>query len=560
MTPQLLFDIAPAVGVGPELPRWEKVHTNLCGKGTYTFAGWTVEHCGHPTANFPYMVYTPEGRAVLAPNGRAFQTLAAAKAEVERRGEALSETLFDLTPQPLKLSDAILAGARIRPQAFGSYFTGSTRSDACSCSIGAAYEVTFPDRTLAHDKVVIDFDRLAEHYPLLKGRGKALLPRVRRGSRHTRQPLQHHHPPQRRTQMAARARRRVRERVRAMSEHTHIQWTDATWNILAGCSKVSPGCKNCYAIPHAHRMAGNPNAKISEKYAGTTTEDGRNWTGRVNFAEHLLEWPLHKQKPLRIFVNAMSDLFHEDANPEDVRRIFAVMMVARRHTFQILTKRPERMAAFFRENSPNDCYVEQVTELRRANDFSLLTARLRSLDRFGELPGAWPLPNVWLGVSVENQQTADDRIPKLLETPAAVRWLSVEPLLGAVDLYRHLEIRMHDLNGPDETNIHWVVVGGESGKAARPMHPDWARSLRDQCVAAGVPFFFKQAGEWAPIDEPWKQDSPKPLTARERWMNIEGGHGFHGGAVWRMRRVGKNAAGCLLDGAEWNQYPEVARA
>jgi protein gp37 len=166
------------------------------------------------------------------------------------------------------------------------------------------------------------------------------------------------------------------------------------------------------------------------------------------------------------------------------------------------------------------------------------------------------LPNVWLGVSVEDQATADERIPSLLDTPAAVRFLSVEPMLGPI-LFRDVPgFNRSGSAGHEILNHLWVIVGGESGPGARPMHPDWARSIRDQCVTARVPFFFKQWGEWLPIDQPWKQDSPKNLGKNERWMNLAGGHGFHGENVWRMRRVGKKAAGRELDGRTWDEMPE----
>ncbi len=376
-----------------------------------------------------------------------------------------------------------------------------------------------------------------------------------------------------------------------MSDKSKIEWTEASWNVLAGCSKVSAGCKNCYAIPHAHRMAGNPNEKIAAKYEGTTTDDGKNWTGRINFAEHTLDQPLRWTRPRRIFVNSMSDLFHEDANEEDVRRIFAVMMCAPQHTFQILTKRPAQMLEFFKRNSPNDCYTEAVTELMLETETSRLISTLRSKDRFDSLASVWPLKNVWLGVSVENQQTADERIPLLLQTPAAVRWLSCEPLLGAVDLSKWLatpvvcasssitDATALALKGLAQAaarhagwcTLDWVVCGGESGNGARPSHPDWFRSLRDQCAAAGVPYFFKQHGAWLEVEA----DSPtcqvifhgigEQLPKAENYCFVA----TDGEVVRRreemcddvpyrwMKNVGKHAAGRLLDGREHNEFPEV---
>lgn len=176
------------------------------------------------------------------------------------------------------------------------------------------------------------------------------------------------------------------------------------------------------------------------------------------------------------------------------------------------------------------------------------------------------LPQVWIGTTVENQETANERIPHLQRVPARVRFLSCEPLVGPVTLPmgrvmtgfpKHITAQGHAVGA--QLSIHWVICGGESGPKARPMHPEWARSLRDQCKAAGVPYFFKQWGEWSPIDQPWEQDSPSPTANNERWLNLAGGHGFHGDAVWRMRRVGKAASGHLLDGEVIQQIPEGAK-
>ncbi len=165
----------------------------------------------------------------------------------------------------------------------------------------------------------------------------------------------------------------------------------------------------------------------------------------------------------------------------------------------------------------------------------------------GWLDGHAPA-NVWVGTTTEDQQRADERIPSLLEIPARVRFLSCEPLIGPIFL---------PAEALTEGGANWVIAGGESGHGARPMHPAWPRSLRDQAQAAGVAFHFKQWGEWAPFDQPWALDNVRPLAKDERWMNSAGGHGFHGDEVWRMRRAGKKAAGRLLDGREWNEFPEV---
>jgi protein gp37 len=267
---------------------------------------------------------------------------------------------------------------------------------------------------------------------------------------------------------------------------TSIEWTDASWNPIVGCTEVSPGCANCYAARlAATRLSGVP----AYKDLAILNNGKPRWLGNVAFLAERLEEPLHWRKPRRIFVCDMGDLFHESVQMEWLWQIWSVIAACPRHTFQILTKRADRMH-FYVKYFANELTKHCIGELNT------------------------PLPNVWLGVSVENQRFADERIPLLLQTPAAVRFLSCEPLLGKVDLYK--------LRHATRKNIlvDWVIAGGESGPHARPMHPDWARSLRDQCQAAGVPFFFKQWGEW-----------------------------------WSGMRLGKKKAGRLLDGREWNEFP-----
>jgi protein gp37 len=329
-----------------------------------------------------------------------------------------------------------------------------------------------------------------------------------------------------------------------MADHSAIEWTDATWNPLRGCSRVSAGCQHCYAERVAARFGGP-----GMPYEGLIHPGTGGWNGKVKLIPEILDQPLHWKKPRMIFVNSMSDLFHESVPFEWIDRIWGVMSMAPRHTFQILTKRPERML----EVLPN------------------LAARHRPPDGSN-----WPLPNVWLGVSVENQATADERIPLLLQCPAAVRWLSCEPLIGRVDLCEHMGMwwnqtmrcfegtgsRINASHFMGEQRIGWVVAGGESGPGARPMHPDWARSLRDQCASAGVPFFFKQWGEHSMAYDR-DRDDPDFRKCSEwdrkpgRWVNLAGGHGFHGDRVHYAHRVGKKAAGRQLDGVEHNAYPVV---
>lgn len=218
-----------------------------------------------------------------------------------------------------------------------------------------------------------------------------------------------------------------------MSDQSGIEWTDATWNPVTGCSKVSPGCKNCYAERLAARLRAMRNPRYLNGFAVTLHPDQ-------------LALPLSWRRPKRIFVNSMSDLFHEAVPAEYIRRVFDVMVKADWHTFQILTKRSHRLAALARD-----------------------------------LP--WP-GNVWQGVSVETQRYTS-RVTDLQTVPATVRFLSVEPLLGAIPKL--------PLAG-----IHWVIVGGESGGRRRPMAEAWALEIRDQCAHAQVPFFFKQWGGRTP--------------------------------------------------------------
>ena len=339
-----------------------------------------------------------------------------------------------------------------------------------------------------------------------------------------------------------------------MADHTHIEWTDATWNVVTGCSIVSPGCTNCYAM----KLAGT-RLKHHPSRAGLTVDSkaGPVWNGQVRFNAEWLTQPLRWTRPRRIFVAAHGDLFHEGVTDDQLDRIFAVMALCPRHTFQVLTKRPERM----RE------YLANPARARRIKDAAFDAASEREVSRALRAVHAgnpfWspgiPLPNVWLGVSVEDQARATERIGCLLVTPAAVRWLSAEPLLGPVDL-RRVRFSPSCNSGVDALKpaswpfqsplkgLDWVVAGGESGPGARPMHPAWARQLRDQCAAAGVPFLFKQWGDWAPEPVP-----PRSARGMHCWAYPPVGQG-PGGTVYL---VGKKTAGRLLDGQLHDAYPEV---
>jgi protein gp37 len=317
-----------------------------------------------------------------------------------------------------------------------------------------------------------------------------------------------------------------------VADKTHIEWTEATWNPLVGCTAVSPGCDHCYAARQASgRLSHTP------AYAGLAVAG--KFTGEVRLLEARLSQPLRWHRPRRIFVNSMSDLFHDSVPDRYIARVCAVMHQTPRHTYQVLTKRHARMRSLL--NAPRflELVQECIDEMHDDPDDQLMRE-------------AWPPRNVWLGVSVENQQWADIRIPALLDTPAAVRWISAEPLLGPVDLsawttWQDGSLRFSEPEA-DIAGLDWVVVGGESGPGARPMQPEWARSLRDQCVQADVPFLFKQWGEWVP---------PTHMTDATfmDWDCDNGTSAYDRDQPWR---VGKKRAGRLLDGRTWDEYPPDA--
>lgn len=336
---------------------------------------------------------------------------------------------------------------------------------------------------------------------------------------------------------------------------SNIEWTGKTLNFLAGCTRVSEGCRNCYAEKMAKRLA----AMGQKKYEGLLTDDGR-WNGKLNIDEKAFDVPGKTKKPTTFFVNSMSDLFHESVPDAWLDKIFDVLEDNPHHIYQILTKRPERMQAYLSKRW-----------------------KVAYLPQF-----------IWLGVSVENQQAADERIHHLLNTPAAVRFLSCEPLLGPVDL-NSVDRGSIGMNGfPDPVGafaewqekpmraklrdgIDWVIAGGESGPGARPMHPEWARSLRDQCQAAGTAFFFKQWGEWLPWLEFCENPAVKDVDPEQsrfdtmiwnpdtdEWDYHGGGWGDDPGASSYedpdqiVGRVGKRAAGRKIEGRTWDEMPEVA--
>ena len=307
-----------------------------------------------------------------------------------------------------------------------------------------------------------------------------------------------------------------------MGTTTEISWTDATWNPVTGCTRVSPGCDHCY-------IERTPPFRI----------EGRKFEGRgigsstgVQLHQERLTQPLKWRKPRRVFVCSLADLFHADVPDDYIAQVFAVMAANYEwdrptHVFQVLTKRPARMRALLSSSGFRSMvagHVARMTDEAHAD---------RVHDNV--LHHHWPLPNVWLGVTAENQEWAGKRVPHLLETPAAVRFVSVEPMLGPLKLcscypggmsYGTCDGPQEDCAAHGRNALDWVICGGESGPSARQMQPQWAMGLRDQCSGACIPFHFKQWGEWVPDD-----------------------------AV-AMTRVGKRKAGRELDGRTWDEYPE----
>jgi protein gp37 len=410
-----------------------------------------------------------------------------------------------------------------------------------------------------------------------------------------------------------------------VGDKSSIEWTDATWTPIrarvkadaaaiaeqkqwtsllpivqqmAGhvgphCERVSPGCERCYSETNNGRCLPNNGTGLPFDRRARELVD-------IFVDENILAQPLHWRSPKKVFVCSQTDLFGEWVLDGFIMRCLDVMARTPQNTYQILTKRPERMLDFFKRwaDLSGETFIPKLARgpeaTRKAHPSGrgqLFASMLESMGTppegcayptFDWIEGMirWPktFRNIWLGVSVEDQKRADERIPLLLQTPAAVRWISAEPLLDLVDLDRWVNIRWqcsgcheyfsdslpldkkcptcgrvgywsgsHIFNGnPGRkfrqrgSGLDWVVVGGESGSGARPMHPDWVRSLRDQCQAAGVPFLFKQWGEYIPVDS---------KTVNRGSIVVENEQHFE--------RVGKKAAGRMLDGREWNEYPEA---
>ena len=345
----------------------------------------------------------------------------------------------------------------------------------------------------------------------------------------------------------------ARSRKYAVGDRTGISWTrstgedgtarpGATWNPISGCSKLSPECKHCYAERDWHRLTHLP------AYHGRAFTD-------VALHEDRLDQPIRWNRPRLIFVCSMSDLFHEVVPDAFLDRIFAVMSVCPQHTFQILTKRAERMQRYLAAPGRREAIAKAAEGLEAKQPLDWVRADgCEAAERGGDpaedrkwLP-RWPLPNVWTGVTVGNQEAANERIPHLLNTPSVLRFLSCEPLIGPVDLRPWLMA------------LDWVICGGESGPKGRPMHPAWYADLRDQCKDARRPFFFKQHGEWIPGNTA-NNDQMNDPRVRGGWVPLAGGyHDGNDANAFRpgdahVLRVGRKQAGDRIDGRESKEMP-----
>lgn len=358
---------------------------------------------------------------------------------------------------------------------------------------------------------------------------------------------------------------------------TGAYW-DRVLNLAIGCDRVSSGCDYCFAPPAAWIRKSNPNEAVADAFAGVVrrTHRGTDWTGRVNMLADRLGIPLRRRIPTRYYLTLLGDMFHKNVTDDFLARTFAMVAVTGRHTYLCTTKRHGRMRSLL--NDPG--FRDQVT---------VYAAEYMTVKGAQPWGGVWPLPNLQLAVSVENQATADLRIPALLDTPAAVRWISAEPLLGPIDLRKSFakwnpgDDQPWDGDRlPASSVLHWVVTGGES-TSPRAVHPDHVRSLRDQCQAADIPFWFKQWGEYRPVPvfdapdmaygrainhprggvsalgirSPGRSGTMRNATTRA----LEPGDRTKGGVMLDRDtfavRMGAKAAGRELDGREWNELPRV---
>jgi protein gp37 len=358
-----------------------------------------------------------------------------------------------------------------------------------------------------------------------------------------------------------------------VGDGTKIEWSDATWNCLIGCSRTSPGCDHCYAIGVVHRAMSPQHVGMTVKPEGERVD----WTGEVRLVDHLLDQPIRWKRPRRIFVNSLSDVFHESVDVDTIARIFAVMASAPHHSFQLLTKRSKRMRDV----------------LSRIDFWTQVEMARRKIAAEHDISGGPALlaapPWVWLGVSIENDRYTF-RADHLRDTPAAVRWVSAEPLLGP-------------LPSLDLTGIAWLVAGGESGPGGRPMHPDWVRDLRDRCLATACPacqgegvvgverphsggdiaetpvecscrgeqpgtaFLFKQWGTLAPWIGHLDGDEKGLMHVRPDGTSERFDPAFHGSITRPDEPAVSGRGGAImepgpksrrvLDGRTWDEYPET---
>jgi len=336
-----------------------------------------------------------------------------------------------------------------------------------------------------------------------------------------------------------------------MGDRTKILWADASWNPVAGCSKkpLSPGCQNCYARVMAHRMGGN-----GQHFEGLATAE--EWTGDIGFYRNILVKPLQWTRPRNIFVSSMGDLFFENVPDNVIDEVFGVIAACavhehRNHRFLMLTKRPERLRQ----------YINRCALKRWANYAADL---MEDGDTYFDLVRQlkWPLENLWIGTSTENQEQFDKRVPEILRCPAAGRFVSVEPMLGKINFGYVVSV----FGNLKRSFLDWVICGGESGPKARPVHPDWVRGLRDQCqryskyLDRPIPFIFKQWGAWKPVD--WCSEATHAVRVSDGYLtklNHEPCSASRSNLVpeyWQgIARFSKKDAGRELDGREHLDRP-----
>lgn len=356
---------------------------------------------------------------------------------------------------------------------------------------------------------------------------------------------------------------------------TAISWTDKTWNVIRGCRRVSEGCRNCYAERTARRFGGKgkPYEGLVETRLHVISDDEQRleprWTGEIQFVDEHLTDPMRWGKPAMVFVNSMSDMFFEKLTNEQIAAVYGVMAACPRHTFQVLTKRSERMREWFKWVSADAvkhgigvahrCYIELANRVPWFRDY-----RPRTLSYAGDFwertakGRNWPLENVWQGVSVESQKHID-RIESLLATPAAIRFISAEPLLGELDLTCVGQWRGQPMSALEEQVGHverprldWVIAGCESGPYRRKADYRWFQSLRDQCRDAGVAFFLKQAECTLEHEVPGGIPGAFGYGTRPPSFAVRGGDGSKkkGGGIFELP---------YLDGVQHKAFPNVPR-